>query len=70
LSQILSQGLLLKLLAKFFTCLYLTNLLNFDFDKILCEDLENITKSHENQRSDILLKKLTIFIKKIEIQMQ
>ena len=31
-----------------------SNLLNFDFDK-LCEDLENITKPHENQRSDPLL---------------
>ena len=30
-----------------------SNLLNFDFDK-LCEDLDNITKSHENQRSDIM----------------
>ena len=30
-----------------------SNLLNFDFDK-LCEDLDNIAKSHENQRSDIM----------------
>jgi hypothetical protein len=33
--------------------LFSLNLLNFDFDK-LCEDLDNIAKSHENQRSDIM----------------
>ena len=29
-----------------------------------CEDLENITKSHENQRSDILLNEIIINKKK------
>jgi hypothetical protein len=36
-----------------------SNLLNFDFDK-LCEDLENITKPHENQRSYPLLNETII----------
>jgi hypothetical protein len=36
-----------------------SNLLHFDFEK-LCEDLENITKPHENQRSDPLLNETII----------